>query len=271
MIQKPGSSNGVPHPRRFTFYSLTALAILFLYSCASRVQLPSYSEFVQARQSVLPPSVVEVYGRYSAKASGKTFRSSFNMLLNPGKAGYLEILGASGQMLNAISLDPQELTLLWAGDDSYIQEPSSSANINAVIGLPMLPDDLLMAIGGYGLNFSEWHPSGEEKQGWILERENSQTRLTMKEHISRIRIRTSDNPEAVIQYEDYRMTDNRLIPHKIRAEVPDRRIALELRIEKILFRDQPGTSDLFDVQLPANARRLTMKEIYHGKPLLMEQ
>ena len=86
---------------------------------------------------------MEVYGGYSATASKKTIRASYNLLLDPGKSGYLEILDPSKQLLNSVALTTETLTVFWPKNGTYIQESATPENLNAVMGLPILPDDLL--------------------------------------------------------------------------------------------------------------------------------
>ena len=71
---------------------------------------------------------MEVYGRYSAASSGRTVRANYNLLIDPGKSGYLEILDPSKQLLNSVSLTRDTLTVLWA-KRTYIQEPATPENL----------------------------------------------------------------------------------------------------------------------------------------------
>ncbi len=213
---------------------------------------------------------MEVYGQYSATASKKTIRASYNLLLAPGESGYLEILDPSKQLLNTVSLTKESLTVYWPKTGTYVQEPATPENLNAVVGLPLLPDDLLLLLAGSGLNFSEWQAVNIEKDGWQIARGNFNGKLSLREHISRIVLQGASTPELNIIYEDYAEIDNRLLPRKMRFEVPDRKLILELRSEKVLFRDEPSKPELFAVQLPPSAHKVSLKEIYRGKPLLLE-
>ena len=213
---------------------------------------------------------MEIYGRYSAIGSRKTLRASYNLLLDPGKAGYLEILDPSKQLLNSVSLTTETLTVYWPKNGTYVQESATPENLNAVIGLPILPDDLLLLLAGIGLNFSEWKAERDLKDGWEIARGNFTGRLILKESISAIKIQSSSTPALNIVYEDYEEIDNRLLPRKMRFELSGQKLALELRSEKVLFRDEPSKPELFAVQLPASAQKIPLKEIYRGKPLLLE-
>ena len=124
--------------------------------CSTKVNLPTYPEFTTLRQQAVSTLVMEVYGQYSATASKKTIRASYNLLLDPGESGYLEILDPSKQLLNTFHLPKKRLTVYWPKTGTYVQEPATPENLNAVIGLPLLPDDLLLLLAGSGLNFSEW-------------------------------------------------------------------------------------------------------------------
>jgi hypothetical protein len=253
------------------FLACTAIfAVILSLQCSTKLNLPPYSEFSTLRQQAVSTLVMEVYGGYSATASKRTVRASYNLLLDPGKSGYLEILDPSKQLLNSVSLTKEVLTVYWAKNGTYIQEPATPENLNAVIGLPLLPDDLLLLLAGSGLNFSEWQAGDVLNDGWQITRGNFNGRLSLKEHISKIRIQGPSTPALDITYDDYAETDNRLLPHKMRFEVPDRKLALELRSEKLLFRDEPSKPELFAVQLPKSAQKIPLKEIYRGKPLLLE-
>jgi hypothetical protein len=269
MTRKPVFSNLIRTP--FRFHLLWLSAMLLCYSCAPRkvYQLPPYEEFVTAREQASPQPVVEIYGRYSATSSKKTFRSSFNLLLDPGKQGYLEILGPSKQLVYAVSINPENVTLLWARDQNYIQEKSSPETLNAVAGLPLFPDDLLTLIAGTGLHFSGWQMKQPRSDGWDLSRPPFSAQLDMQDHIVKISMNSPGQSELVIQYDDYRMTDNRSIPHTIRFEIPKRKLKLEWKIDKYLPRDEEPSPDLFAVQLSNKAHRLSLKEIYKGKPILL--
>jgi hypothetical protein len=267
MTQKPGflKSNLIRFPLSFL------LLAVVISGCAARktYQLPPYEEFVSAREQSADQRLVEIYGRYSATSSKKTFRSSFNLLLEPAKQGYLEILGPSKQLLYAVSVGPENITLLWARDQNYIQEKSSPETLNAVAGLPLSPDDLLTLIAGSGIDFPQWQVKQPRSDGWDLVRPPFSAQLDMQERIVKIAIQSPDHPKLVVKYDDYRMIDNRSIPHTIRFEIPDRKLKLEWKIDKFLPRDQEPSAELFAVQLGGQAHRLSLKEIYKGKPLLL--
>lgn len=271
MTRKPESSRSSLNFIAVRFHLLLLSLVLFIYGCAARKthQLPPYEEFVTAREQSTNQPLLEIYGRYSATSSKKTFRSSFNLLLDPGKQGYLEILGPSKQLLFAVSIDPENITLLWARDQNYIQEKSTPETLNAVAGLPLSPDDLLTLIAGSGLHFSGWQMKQPRADGWDLLRPPFSAQLDMQEHIVKIAIKSPGRPELIIKYDDYRMIDNRSIPGTIRFEIPDRKLKLEWKIDKYLPRDQEPSVDLFSVQLSDKAHRVSLKEIYKGKPILL--
>src|SRR5262245_39214258 len=96
---------------------LLALFIPLFSTCApKKIQLPEYSEFASIRGKAVPGAIQEIYGRFSATSSGKTARSTFNLLLNPGNNAYLEILNPSGQLIYVLSVDLKTITLLWTSD-----------------------------------------------------------------------------------------------------------------------------------------------------------
>jgi hypothetical protein len=274
MIPKRASSNsGAARIRNAAFGSLLVLLSLFVLGCAAArkaYKLPPYEEFVTARAQATTQSLVEIYGRYSATASGKTFRSSFNLLLDPGKRGYLEILGPSKQLLYVVSINSEKITLLWAADQNYIEENSTPETLNAIAGLPLSPDDVLTLIAGTGLLFSEWQLKAPKPDGWELVRNSFDADLHMQENILQIAIKSPERPRLIVKYDDYQTIDNRSIPGTIRFEVPDRKLKLEWKIEKYLPRDQSPSPELFAVQLTDKAHRLSLKEIYKGKPLLLQ-
>lgn len=235
-----------------------------------RIQLPEYSSFASERQKAIPGSIQEIYGRFTASASGKTVRSSFNLLLDPGKNAYLEIQDPSGQLIYALSLNPDTLTLLWAKDGSFLEEPADPKSLKAVTGFPLMPDDLLLIIGGYGLDFSKWQMKQIQKDGWELTRGDLLARLFLKEAVSKITVVPQGGAPIIVRYEDYQMMNDRLIPSRIRFELPQNKISLELLVEKYLPRNEPASPDLFTVQLPKGAHLLSLSDIYEGKPLLFE-
>lgn len=238
--------------------------------CAKHTALPEYSEFASLRKQAISNLVMEIYGRYSAASSKRSLRANYNLLIDPGKSGYLEILDPSKQLLNSVSLTRDTLTVLWAKEGTYIQEPATPENLNATIGLPLLSDDLLLILSGSGLNFSEWKAVQTQKDGWDLARGNFTARLNLKENISRVQIKYPNAKPLTILYDDFRETDTRLLPYETKFELDGRNQSLDLKADKYLFRDEPATEQLFSVQLPPNAQKLSLKEIYHGKPLLLD-
>lgn len=244
--------------------------ILLLAACAGAKKTPlsSYQDFAAARSRIVPTTVVEIYGRFTASSAGKSVKASFNLLLEPGKHAYLEILDPSQQQTHAFSLDAEKLTLLWSKQQEYVREDATPQNLQAITGFPVQADDLMLLMGGLGLNFPAWKEGASKKDGWTLVREPFTAQLALKEEISRIEIASTTAPAVRIEYSDYRMTNNRLVPRSILMSVPDRKITLRLQIDKFLPRDEPASADLFDVQLPAHARQLQLREIYNGKPLI---
>jgi outer membrane biogenesis lipoprotein LolB len=243
--------------------------VLLSIGCASKkIQLPDYSEFAALRQKAVPVSVQEIYGRLTANASGKSARSSFNLLLEPGKNAYLEILDPSSQLIYAFSLNSQTITLLWAKDANYMEEPADAKSVEEITGFPILPEDLLLLMGGYGLDFSQWEVRQARKDGWDLVRGDFVAQLFLKEMVSKVTIATKSGSRLVVRYEDYRMMNDRLIPSKILFELPQSKISVDLSIEKYLPRNEPASADLFTIQLPKGAHLLSLSDIYDGKPLL---
>lgn len=232
------------------------------------MKLPSYDDFVSVQQKAMNVPELEIYGRFTATAQEKSVKASFNLLLAPGKNAYLEIIGPGQQMTNAFSLNGSGFTLLWAKDREYIQEESTPQNLQSITGFPVYADDLMLLMGGYGLNFAEWHSAKAAKDGWILEREPFTAHLVMKEHISKIEITSKTSPAVQIEYGDYEMMNDRLVPRSVHMSVPARKIDMRLGIDKLLPRDEPPDANLFEINLPAEARRLSLKEIYHGQPLI---
>lgn len=248
--------------------SLVFCVLIFVACAGRRMKLPSYDDFVSVQQKALQVPELEIYGKFAAAAQKKSVKASFNLLLAPGKNAYLEIIGPGQQMMNAFSLSGSGFTLLWAKDREYIQEESTPQNLQSITGFPVYADDLMLLMGGYGLNFTEWHSAKATKDGWTLEREPFTAHLMIKEQISKIEISSKTSPAVQIEYSDYQMMNNRLVPRSVHMSVPERKIDLRLGIEKLLPRDEPASADLFEVKLPSEARRLSLKEIYHGQPLI---
>lgn len=271
MTRKPAFAKNflMTTPAKIFFIS----ALLFstvATQCAKHTPLPQYTEFASLRQQSISKLIMEVYGRYSAASSGRSVRANYNLLIDPGKSGYLEILDPSKQLLNSVSLTQDTLTVLWAKEGTYIQEPATPENLNAAVGIPLLTDDLLLILSGSGLNFSEWKAVSTQKDGWDLARGNFTARLNLKENISKVQIKSQNGRPLTILYDDFRETDTRLLPFETKFELDGRNQSLDLKADKYLFRDEPATAQLFSVQLPANAQKLSLKEIYHGKPLLLD-
>lgn len=256
-------------PARIFFISALLFSTIAT-QCPKHTVLPEYAEFASLRKQAISQLVMEVYGRYSAASSKRSIRANYNLLIDPGKSGYLEILDPSKQLLNSVSLTKDTLTVLWAKEGTYIQEPATPENLNAAIGIPLLSDDLLLILSGSGLNFSEWKAVQSEKDGWSLARGDFTARLNLKENISRVQIKYPNAKPLTILYDDFRETDTRLLPYETKFELDGRNQSLDLKADKFLFRDEPATEQLFSVQLPPNAQKLSLKEIYHGKPLLLD-
>jgi hypothetical protein len=256
-------------PARILIFSALLFSTL-ANQCAKRTALPEYAEFASLRKQAVSTLVMEVYGRYSAASSKRSIRANYNLLIDPEKSGYLEILDPSKQLLNSVSLTKDTLTVLWAKEGTYIQEPATPENLNATIGIPLLSDDLLLILSGAGLNFSEWKAVQTQKDGWDLARGDFTARLNLKENISKVQIKSPNAKPLTILYDDFRETDTRLLPYETKFELDGRNQSLDLKADKYLFRDEPSTEKLFSVQLPPNAQKLSLKEIYHGKPLLLD-
>jgi hypothetical protein len=256
-------------PAKIFFISALLFSTL-ANQCAKHTALPEYAEFASLRKQAISQLVMEVYGRYSAVSSKRSLRANYNLLIKPGKSGYLEILDPSKQLLNSVSLTKDTLTVLWAKEGTYIQEPATPENLNATIGISLLPDDLLLILSGSGLNFSEWKAVQTQKDGWDLARGDFTARLNLKQYISKVQIKYPNAKPLTILYDDFRETDTRLLPYETKFELDGRNQSLDLKADKYLFRDEPATEELFSVQLPANAQKLSLKEIYHGKPLLLD-
>jgi hypothetical protein len=254
--------------------AITALLILSLFGCAStkhKVALPAYNDFVSVRQDSIPKGVLEIYGRYGATLSGKTIRSTFNLLLDPGESAYMEILNPASKLTHAVSLNNDEISLLWAEDASYVKEKASAQSVNAIAGIPVMPDDLLFLIAGYGLNFNQWKMESVDKAGWTLSRAPFKAKLVMQENLSEVAISSDSGPALRVRYDEYRKVDDGSLPARIFFEVPARKLKIELYIEKSVPRDEPATTDLFALKIPDHARRVVLSDIYHGKPLLLQQ
>ncbi len=266
-VQSPRSKVQGPRSKVVAFL----LYAVLIAGCARQMApLPEYPEFVSLRQKTLPTGVIEIYGRLSATVSGKTAHSKLNILLDPGKMVYLEITGPDGHLINSVSLNPAEFSILWTDDKNYIKEPSTPENLNAVTGLAILPDDLLFLLAGLGLNFPKWKLDGTARNVWVLSRSGFEADLTMQEQISLISLAPAESRPVQVRYDRYRTMDNRSLPARIRFEVSASHIKLEMQIDKWIPRDEPATADMFDLKLPADAHRLSLRDMYHGKPLLLQ-
>lgn len=263
----------MPQFKLRTFLCTFLLMVLSLLAActAKKIQLPEYSEFASIREKAVPQSVQEIYGRFTASSSGKSVRASFNLLLLPGKNGYLEVLDPSSQLIYVLGLNAESITLLWAKDGSYLEEPANAKTVEAILGFPILPDDLLLLMGGFGLDFSKWQVDGVRKDGWDLSRDDFSAQLFLRDNVSKILISSQTGSPLEVRYENYRMINDRFVPTKMRFELPQRKISLDLSVEKYLPRNEPATADLFTVQLPKGAHLLTLSDIYEGKPLLFIQ
>ncbi len=227
-----------------------------------------YESFVSNYSKKADP-FAEIYGQYSAQQSSKKVRAKFNLLVDPGERAYIEILDPSDRLLNVLSLSQKKISLLWAKDNMYIEEEATPENLMAVIGMPVNSDDALQLISGQGLQFNAWQPAETFKDGWKLVRGSASAKITAKENLSRIET-TTNQGKFLTSYEKYEFLNDKSIPTRIRFEIPERKITLELRIDKYLPRTEEATPNLFDMKLPANAKKLALNEIYKGKPLLLE-
>lgn len=277
-MQNPVSGSSGELIFHFSFFIhsyrlLRLLAVLFcmllLHGCGPKVALPQYDEFVKTKQGSVPKTLLEIYGTYSATVDERTFSSRFNLLLEPGKRAYLEILDTSKTLLYAVSVDQNQVSLLWAQDNQYLTEKATAQNLNAVAGLPVMPDDLLLLLAGSGLNFSAWQVKEARKNGWDLVRESFSSRLIMKNDVSKIDLISNFSPALHVTYQNYRMLNNRSLPTRILFEIPIRNLKLKLEIEKYVPRDEQGTNDLFDIRVTEDVQQIKLFDVYHGKPLIL--
>ena len=266
--------NKNPLIRRAVLPVLGFLLLTALVSCSSRADrstaptFTDYESFVSSYNKKADP-ISEIYGQYSAEQSSKRVRAKFNLLLDPGKRAYIEILDPSDRLMNVLTLTTTRISLLWAKENTYIDEEATPQNLKAIIGLPVHPDDALQLISGQGLNFSEWQPAGEMNDGWKLTRGTASATILMKENLSRIEARTSQGSFATF-YEKYEALSEKSVPTRIRFEIAERRTKLELRIDKYVPRPEPVSADTFQTKLPPNAKRVALNDIYQGKPLLVQ-
>ena len=231
-------------------------------------KFPDYESFVQV-YSNQGASIVEIYGQYSAEQAGKKIRSNFNLLLETGKRAYIEILDPSDRLVHALSITQDRISLLWPADNAYVQEEATPETLQAILGLPVNPDDVLQLIAGRGLNFTNWQQTKLLKDGWRLSRGHDSVNITAKENLSRIETVTTGGTFLTL-YDRYQFLDNRSRPTRIRFEVPKRKLSLELSVNKYVPRTERPDPDLFNLKLFPNSRKLNLNEIYHGKPLLLE-
>jgi hypothetical protein len=227
-----------------------------------------YESFV-SNYSSKTDAATEIYGQYAAEQSNKKVRAKFNLLLDPGERAYIEILDPSDRLMNVLALSQTRISLLWVKDNSYIDEEANPQNLRAIIGLPVNPDDALQLISGQGLQFSSWQKAETLKNGWKLVRGTSSATVVAKEHLSKIET-TTQQGTLLTSYEKYELLSDKSLPTRIRFELPERNTNLELRISKYLPRSEQTTPDLFEMKVPADAKKLELKDIYRGTPLLME-
>jgi hypothetical protein len=246
--------------------------LIFAISCSrhstTSATFTDYESFVSNYSKKTDPTA-EIYGQYSAQQSNKKVRAKFNLLLDPGERAYIEILDPSDRLINVLALSQTRISLLWVKDGSYIEEEANPQNLKAILGLPVNPDDALQLISGQGLQFSAWQEDEALKNGWKLVRGASSAKVVAKENLSKIET-TTNQGKFLTYYEKYELLNDKSLPTRIRFELPERKTNLELRISKYLPRSEETTPDLFELKLPANAKKLELKEIYRGTPLLME-
>lgn len=255
-----------------TVWTITVASLIF--SCSQQAKPSSapaftdYESFVSSYARKSEP-VSEIYGQYAAEQSSKRVRAKFNLLLDPGKHAYIEILDPSDRLMNVLTLSKSTISLLWAKENTYIEEEATPQNLKAIIGLPVNSDDALQLISGQGLQFSAWEQAGGIKDGWKLTRGPASATIVIKENLSRIETTTTQGRFSTF-YDKYEFLNEKSMPTRIRFEMPERKTSLELRINKYVPRPEPFSTDTFSVKLPANAKKLALNDIYEGKPLLMQ-
>jgi hypothetical protein len=248
--------------------------LIFAISCsrhspsATSPSFVDYESFVRSYTNKAD-AATEIYGQYAAEQSNKKVRAKFNLLLDPGERAYIEILDPSDRLMNVLALSQTRISLLWVKDNSYIEEEATPQNLRAIIGLPVNPDDALQLISGQGLQFSSWQKAETLKNGWKLVRGESSAKVVAKEHLSKIET-TTNQGTLLTSYAKYELLSDKSLPTQIRFELPERNTNLELRISKYIPRTEETTPDLFEMKIPTDARKLVLKDIYRGTPLLME-
>ena len=105
--------------------------------------------------------------------------------------------------------------MLWPKDQKYLREKATAENLNAIAGLPVMPDDMLLLIAGYGLNFPEWEAKSARQSGYKLHRSNFDADLAMQTQLSRIDLISNFSPALTIRYQEYKMHDSRALPSRI--------------------------------------------------------
>lgn len=270
--QKTASVNysaGISPSFLFVFVTLLLVSLSCARQTASTVPVfTDYESFVKSYSKKTDP-ISEIYGQYAAEQSSKRIRAKFNLLLDPGERAYIEILDPSDRLVNVLSLTRDKISLLWAKENTYIEEEATPQNLKAVIGLPVNSDDALHLISGQGLQFAAWQEAGDLKDGWKLTRGPSSATVIVKEKLSRIETTTSQGRFSTF-YDKYEFLNEKSMPTRIRFEMTERKTSLELKIDKYIPRAEQVSSELFALKLPPKARKLALSDIYHGKPLLME-
>jgi hypothetical protein len=258
--------------RKAGYVEAILVIVLAISACSHHSTSPGftdYNSFVNSYNKQIETPMAEIYGKYAAQQSDRKVRANFNLLLDPGKRAYMEILDPSDRLVHALSLSPTKICLLWAKDNSYLEEEATPENLKAIIGLPVNPDDALQLIAGQGLQFSEWQQAEEIKDGWKLVRGSFSAKIVARENLSKIETLTNQG-SFLTRYDQYQFLDNQSRPTRIRFDVPDRKMSLEIKIDKYEPRNEQPTPDLFDLKVPANGQRVRLNDIYHGKPLLLD-
>src|SRR5262249_41854732 len=164
MTQKTGSVNRW----FFALLGITLVAALVVSCTHNKVVLPAYDVFAKTRGESVPHNLQEIYGKYYATFNDRKFSSTYSLLLDPGKAAYMEVTDPAKALLFAVSLEPDTITMFWAKEKRYVSEKATAENINAILGLPIMPDDLLLAIGGHGLTLPQQCLKTLLEGGWSV-------------------------------------------------------------------------------------------------------